>query len=190
MQYFYLSDSHYSHVHHYCGIVHYVRGLALRSYPKESIDSCSRPIDSSNCLVKKLLELNFCCVLYYTVYVDNGGFVVSPDTVWYAQVLLLFSASAMTDFGSPCIITIIFSTIARIFSIFSTFSIFTRIFSIFPTFLSILNLDYSPLFCNILRSEITFRNGTSNAMHVPCVLTKGHKLRPRGSSSSPARNIP
>ncbi len=28
---------------------------------------------------------------------DNGGFVVSPDTVWYAQVFLLFSASAMTD---------------------------------------------------------------------------------------------
>jgi hypothetical protein len=32
--------------------------------------------------------------------VDNGGFAVSPDTVWYAQVLLLFSASAMTDTGS------------------------------------------------------------------------------------------
>jgi hypothetical protein len=32
--------------------------------------------------------------------IDNGGFVVSPDTVWYAQVLLLFSASAMTDTGS------------------------------------------------------------------------------------------
>ena len=27
-------------------------------------------------------------------------FVVSPDTVWYARVLLLFSASAMTDTGS------------------------------------------------------------------------------------------
>ena len=32
--------------------------------------------------------------------IDNGGFVVSPDTVWYARVLLLFSASAMTDTGS------------------------------------------------------------------------------------------
>ncbi len=32
--------------------------------------------------------------------IDNGGFVVSPDTVWYALVLLLFSASAMTDTGS------------------------------------------------------------------------------------------
>ena len=32
--------------------------------------------------------------------IDNGAFVVSPDTVWYALVLLLFSASAMTDTGS------------------------------------------------------------------------------------------
>ena len=32
--------------------------------------------------------------------IDNGAFVVSPDTVWYARVLLLFSASAMTDTGS------------------------------------------------------------------------------------------
>ncbi len=32
--------------------------------------------------------------------INNGAFVVSPDTVWYAQVLHLFSASAMTDTGS------------------------------------------------------------------------------------------
>jgi hypothetical protein len=32
--------------------------------------------------------------------IDNGGFVVSPDTVWYAWVLLLFSACAMTDTGA------------------------------------------------------------------------------------------
>ncbi len=32
--------------------------------------------------------------------IDNGSFVVSPDTIWYAQVLLLFWASAMTDTGS------------------------------------------------------------------------------------------
>ena len=32
--------------------------------------------------------------------IDNGAFVVSPDTVWYASVLLLFCASAMTDTGS------------------------------------------------------------------------------------------
>ena len=34
--------------------------------------------------------------------IDNGSFVVSPDTVWYhdARVLLLVSASAMTDTGS------------------------------------------------------------------------------------------
>ena len=32
--------------------------------------------------------------------IDNGGFVVSPDTVWNARVLLLFSASDKTDTGS------------------------------------------------------------------------------------------
>ena len=32
--------------------------------------------------------------------IDIGAFVVSPDSVWYARVLLLFSASVMTDTGS------------------------------------------------------------------------------------------
>jgi hypothetical protein len=32
--------------------------------------------------------------------IDYGAFVVSPDTVWYALALLLFSASAVTDTGS------------------------------------------------------------------------------------------
>ena len=32
--------------------------------------------------------------------IEPGGFVVSPDSVWYARVLLLFSASAATDTGS------------------------------------------------------------------------------------------
>ncbi len=32
--------------------------------------------------------------------IDNGVFVVSPDTVWYAWVLLLFLASSATDTGS------------------------------------------------------------------------------------------
>ena len=32
--------------------------------------------------------------------IHNGAFVVSQDTVWYARVLLLFSASAATDTGS------------------------------------------------------------------------------------------
>ena len=32
--------------------------------------------------------------------IDNGAFVVSPDTVWYARDLLLFSASAAIDTGS------------------------------------------------------------------------------------------
>ncbi len=32
--------------------------------------------------------------------IDNGAFVVIPDSVWYARVLLLFSASAQLDTGS------------------------------------------------------------------------------------------
>jgi hypothetical protein len=32
--------------------------------------------------------------------IDNAAFVVSTESVWYARVLLLFSASAMTDTGS------------------------------------------------------------------------------------------
>ena len=32
--------------------------------------------------------------------IDNGAFIVSLKSVWYARVLLLFSASAVTDTGS------------------------------------------------------------------------------------------
>ncbi len=32
--------------------------------------------------------------------IDNGAFVVTPDSVWYARDLLLFSASAQTYTGS------------------------------------------------------------------------------------------
>ena len=32
--------------------------------------------------------------------IDNGAFVVAPDSVWYARVLLLFTASVTTDTGS------------------------------------------------------------------------------------------
>jgi hypothetical protein len=32
--------------------------------------------------------------------IENGAFVVSPDSVLFARVLLLFSASAMMDTGS------------------------------------------------------------------------------------------
>ena len=39
-------------------------------------------------------------VMIWPLGIDNGAFVVSPDTVWYARVLLLFSASAATDTGS------------------------------------------------------------------------------------------
>ncbi len=43
--------------------------------------------------------------------IDNAGFVVSPDTVRYAQVLLLFSASAMTDTGSKSFACALVSTL-------------------------------------------------------------------------------
>ena len=32
--------------------------------------------------------------------IDNGAFVVSPDSVWYERVLLLFTATSQTDTGS------------------------------------------------------------------------------------------
>jgi hypothetical protein len=32
--------------------------------------------------------------------IDHGAFVVSPDSVWYARILLLFSATSQTDTGS------------------------------------------------------------------------------------------
>ncbi len=31
--------------------------------------------------------------------IETGGFIVSPDSAWYARVLLLFSATATTDTG-------------------------------------------------------------------------------------------
>jgi hypothetical protein len=39
-------------------------------------------------------------VMIWPQGIDNGAFVVSPETVWYASVLLLFSASVMTNTGS------------------------------------------------------------------------------------------
>jgi hypothetical protein len=39
-------------------------------------------------------------VMIWQPRIENGAFVVSPDSVWYAKVLLLFSASAVTDTGS------------------------------------------------------------------------------------------
>ncbi len=43
--------------------------------------------------------------------IDNWAFVVSPDTVWYARVLLLVSASAKTDTGSKSIDCALVSTL-------------------------------------------------------------------------------
>ena len=45
--------------------------------------------------------------------IDNGAFVVSPDSVWYARVLLLFSASAMTDTGSKSCECALVSTLEK-----------------------------------------------------------------------------
>jgi hypothetical protein len=43
--------------------------------------------------------------------IDYGAFVVSPDTVWYALVLLPFSASAATDIGSKSFESALVSTL-------------------------------------------------------------------------------
>ena len=45
------------------------------------------------------LESELAGVGDYTVHPTRRS-VVSPDSVWYARVLLVFSASAMTDTGS------------------------------------------------------------------------------------------
>ncbi len=43
--------------------------------------------------------------------IDNVAFVVSPNSVWYASVLLLYSASAMTDTGSKSFVCALVSTL-------------------------------------------------------------------------------
>jgi hypothetical protein len=43
--------------------------------------------------------------------IDNGAFVVSPDNVWYARVLLLFLANALTDTGSKSFKCTLISTL-------------------------------------------------------------------------------
>ena len=43
--------------------------------------------------------------------IDNGAFVVTPESIWYASVLLLFSASAMTDTGSKSFDCALISTL-------------------------------------------------------------------------------
>jgi hypothetical protein len=43
--------------------------------------------------------------------IDYGAFVVSPDSVWYARVLLLFSACAMMDTGSKSFKSALVSTL-------------------------------------------------------------------------------
>ena len=43
--------------------------------------------------------------------IDNGAFVVSPESIWYTRVLLLFSASAMTDTESKSFDCALISTL-------------------------------------------------------------------------------
>ncbi len=43
--------------------------------------------------------------------IDNGAFVVKPDTVWYARVLLLFSTSVTTDTGAKAFDCALVSTL-------------------------------------------------------------------------------
>jgi hypothetical protein len=43
--------------------------------------------------------------------IDNGAFVVTPDSVKYARVLLLFSAATQTDTGSvDCALVLMLET--------------------------------------------------------------------------------
>ena len=43
--------------------------------------------------------------------VQAGGFVLTPDSVWYCRVLLLFSVSALTDNGSKSFYCALVSTL-------------------------------------------------------------------------------
>ncbi len=43
--------------------------------------------------------------------IDNGAFVVKPETIWYARVLLLFSASVTTDTESKAFDRVLVSTL-------------------------------------------------------------------------------
>jgi len=45
--------------------------------------------------------------------IDNGAFIVTPESIWYARVLLLFSASAMTDTGSKSFDCALISTLEK-----------------------------------------------------------------------------
>ena len=55
-----------------------------------------QPVSCETCLGSHRLDL----VLIRPPDIDNGAFTVSPDTVSYARVLLLFASSARSDTGS------------------------------------------------------------------------------------------
>ncbi len=50
-------------------------------------------------------------VIIWPPGVENVAFVVSPETVFYARALLLFSASAMTDTGAKSFDCAVVSTL-------------------------------------------------------------------------------
>ncbi len=50
-------------------------------------------------------------VMIRSLGINNGAFVVLPDSVWYASVLLLFSTCAMTDTGSKSFKCALISTL-------------------------------------------------------------------------------
>jgi hypothetical protein len=69
---YYLSYSYLNGLDHpWCVIVYHKLGLAVRPDSNKSVDSSSRPIDSSNCSVEKALEIKvlccFCIILFICI---------------------------------------------------------------------------------------------------------------------------
>jgi hypothetical protein len=104
---------------------------AHEDHPPRSLTPPTPPVQAEHCLVighnkYKGVQRVYCnpfpakqfhgshrldLVMIRPPGIDNGAFVVSPDSVWYARVLLVFSASAMTDTGSKSFECAIVSTL-------------------------------------------------------------------------------
>ncbi len=69
------------------------------------------PLQAKTCHGSHRLPVGFQVVMIRPPGVDNSAFVVSPDTVCYARILLLFSASAATDTGSKSFERVLASTL-------------------------------------------------------------------------------
>jgi hypothetical protein len=59
----------------------------------------SDPFPKKQCYGSHWIDL----VMIHPPGIQSGGFVVSPDSVWYARVLLLYSAIVSTDTGSKIV---------------------------------------------------------------------------------------